>query len=78
MSEHDQDAARARVLRVLKDAAPRAVSTWDLIHLAQHSRAAGRIWELQREGHRIDKIHTGRNKYEWRYVERTAVQVGLF
>lgn len=78
MSELDQDVARARVLRVLQSHAPHAVSSWDLIHETQHSRAVGRIWELVKEGYDIRKEHLGRNRYAWRYVEQTARQVGLF
>jgi hypothetical protein len=60
--------AKARVLAALKQAAPKPLSTWELIHLAQHSRAAGRIWELIHEdGYQIEHTHEGR-KHLWRYV----------
>lgn len=64
-----------RVLRALKDAAPNRVSTWDLIHLARHSRAAGRCWDLQQEGYAIEHTREGKIHY-WAY--RGAKQENLF
>jgi biotin operon repressor len=58
--------AKARVLAILKREAPRFVSTWDLIHLTRHSRAAGRVWELKRDGYDIAHIHEGRTHF-WAY-----------
>jgi hypothetical protein len=71
--------ARARVLQVLKDAAPEKVSTWDLIHRSRHSRAAGRVWELIHEdGYQIAHTQAGRIHY-WQYVgEPTVRQADLF
>lgn len=65
--------AKARVLAVLKAKAPQRVSTWDLIHLAQHSRAVGRVWELTQDGYRIEHTQEGRVHY-WQYVGEPELQ----
>ena len=58
--------ARTRVLACLKNAGPRGIQTWDLIHQSQHSRAVGRVWELQ-SSHDIEKRHEGNRIYRWVY-----------
>lgn len=63
----DYTDARARVLAALKEAAPNRVSTWDLIHMARHSRAPGRVWDLIQLGYRIEKTQEGRTFY-WKYL----------
>jgi hypothetical protein len=63
----DYTDAKARVLACLKAAAPKSLTTWEIIHLAHHSRAAGRIWELCREGYQIEHTHEGRI-HKWRFV----------
>jgi hypothetical protein len=65
MSESFED-AKARVLAILKERAPEKVSTWDLIHLTRHSRAAGRVWDLTQEGYEIEHTQEGRTHY-WAY-----------
>jgi hypothetical protein len=61
------------VLAVLKHAAPNKVSTWNLIHAANHSRAAGRVWELVRDGYQIEHTNEGRIHY-WRFVSEPKVR----
>ena len=58
--------ARSRVLACLKAAGPTGVTTWDLIHQSHHSRAVGRVLELQ-ASHVIDKQHEGKRVYRWVY-----------
>jgi hypothetical protein len=66
--------AKARCLAVLKQAAPNRVSTWTLIHAAQHSRAAGRCWELINEdGYQIEHTNEGRTHF-WRFIAEPQVR----
>lgn len=66
MSESNQPEARARVLAVLQAAGPKGITTWDLIHEAKHSRAAGRVWELA-EHYEIEHVREKGNVHRWIY-----------
>lgn len=78
MTDDYQD-AKSKVLAALKAAAPRSLTTWDLISLTRHSRAAGRVWELIHEdGYQIEHTNEGRIHY-WRYKADPVVhQASLF
>lgn len=66
MSDQHQPEARARVLAALQAAGPQGITTWDLIHEARHSRAAGRVWELQAQ-YEITHVREKGNVHRWIY-----------
>lgn len=77
MTDDYQD-AKSKVLAALKAAAPRRLTTWQLIEATRHSRAAGRIWELVRDGYQIEHTNEGRTHY-WRYTGDPVIhQASLF
>lgn len=59
--------AKAEILRLLKDAGTRGTTTWELINSTHCSAAARRVWDLQQEGHRIDKVDEGGGVFRWIY-----------
>lgn len=78
MTDDYQD-AKSKVLAALKAAAPRSLTTWQLIEATRHSRAAGRLWELIHEdGYQIEHTNEGRTHF-WKFVaEPSARQESLF
>lgn len=62
----DENGARLRVLACLKAAGPQGVTSWELIHLAHHSRAVGRIWELSKQ-YDIEHVREGKRVHRWIY-----------
>lgn len=59
--------AKAKILQLLKDAGTRGSTTWELITSTHCSAAARRVWDLQQEGHRIEKRDEGGGVYRWIY-----------
>lgn len=62
-----RQSAKDKILVILKRCGSRGCTTWELISETHHSRAAGRVWELIDEGHRIEKREEGRGIVRWIY-----------
>ena len=58
---------KAEILRLVQLAGPRGTTTWELITQTHCSAAARRVWDLQQEGHRIEKRKEGKGIYRWIY-----------
>lgn len=67
--------AKARILQLLKDAGTRGATTWELITSTHCSAAARRVWDLQQEGHRIDKKAEGDGVFRWVYRGSPALAI---
>ena len=59
--------AKDRILAILKRAGSRGATTWMLINETHHSAAARRVWDLQQDGHQIEKVNEGDGVYRWIY-----------
>lgn len=79
MSDTNQPEARARVLACLIAAGPKGITTWELLHAANHSRAVGRVWELKAD-HDIEHTREKGNVHRWTYrgPRSQPIQAGLF
>jgi len=61
------DRAQDRILAILLQCGTKGATTWELIDATRHSAAARRVWDLQQEGHRIDKVSEGNGVFRWIY-----------
>ena len=58
---------KLQVLDILKRMGSRGATTTELIHDTHNPACARRVWDLQHEGHRIDKRKEGDGIYRWIY-----------
>ena len=59
---------KIQVLAILKRVGSRGATTSELIHDTFNPACARRVWDLQQEGHRIEKINEGGGVYRWKYL----------
>lgn len=59
--------AKAKILDILKRMGSRGATTMELIHDTGNPAAARRVWDLQQEGHRIEKRDEGHGVFRWIY-----------
>ncbi len=58
---------KAQILAILVRMGSRGATTSELIHDTFNPAAARRVWDLQQEGHRIEKRNEGDGIYRWIY-----------
>lgn len=58
---------KLQVLDILKRMGSRGATTSELIHDTFNPACARRVWDLQQEGHRIEKRKEGKGIYRWIY-----------
>lgn len=63
----DRKADGNKILNILKQCGSRGATTSMLIEETRNAAAARRVWDLQQEGHRIDKVNDGGGIYRWIY-----------
>ena len=63
-----------QILKLLQEAAPRGLTTRELLNQTGHMRVPARIWELRKAGYPIFVVEGKRGVHTWFYASK---QLGL-